>query len=440
MTRLTRIQRVLVAGLSVVGLATAVGLAARTAAPRPAQANPLAAGSTQIADVAERVVDSVVNISTTQATPGGPVNFDPFLNDPNSPLFGTDDPRLANSLGSGVIVSADGRVLTNAHVVGDARTIAVTLRDGTELGAKILGIDQRSDVAVLQLVPGKGKQLPALKPLPMGASGKVRLGEVVLAVGNPFGVGQAVTMGIVSAVGRASVGIEEYEDFIQTDAAINPGNSGGALVDMQGKLIGINTAILSRSGGYQGIGFAIPTDMARPIMDMLVADGRVSRGYLGVALAPVDQAGRDKLGVKGLVGVGVSEVGAGTPAAKAGLRPGDVITAMDGQPVREVNRLRNLVAMRGAGKLVRLDIVRGGAPTQVAVTLGELPERRVASNRLTVPRGLVPGPSLGGPSLGNRGLTPGQPQWRREEIIVLPDGRVERRSSSSDDPQGQAQP
>ncbi|MBK9030784.1 MAG: trypsin-like peptidase domain-containing protein [Myxococcales bacterium] len=292
MTRFTRIRRSLVAGACAVGLAAGVGLVARSADPRAAQATPLAGGSTEIADVAERVVDSVVNVSTTQRAAAGPYAADPFWNDPSSPFFGGDDPRKAQSLGSGVIVSPDGRILTNAHVVDNAAAIRVTLRDGTEFAAKVIGADPRSDVAVLQLIPGKGAKLPALRPLPMGDSSTLRLGEVVLAVGNPFGVGQAVTMGIVSAVGRASVGIEQYEDFIQTDAAINPGNSGGALVDMKGHLVGINTAILSRTGGYQGIGFAIPTNMARPIMDMLIKDGRVSRGYLGVQLAPLDQDAR----------------------------------------------------------------------------------------------------------------------------------------------------
>ena len=248
-----------------------------------------------------------------------------------------------------MIVSSDGRILTNAHVIDNASAIRVTLRDGAEFDARLIGSDPRSDVAVLQLIPAPGAKLPALKPITIGDSSKLRLGEVVLAVGNPFGVGQAVTMGIVSAVGRASVGIEQYEDFIQTDAAINPGNSGGALVDMRGHLVGINTAILSRSGGYQGIGFAIPTDMARPIMDMLVKDGRVSRGYLGVQLAPLDQARRDRFGIKAPAGVVVDVVGRGTPAAKAGLVAGDLITAIDGQPVRDLGKLRNLIAIRGAG-------------------------------------------------------------------------------------------
>jgi serine protease Do len=425
MTRHTRIRRSIIAGVCAVGVAAGVGLVARTTSPGPAHAQALAPGSTQISDVAERVVDSVVNVSTTQQVATGPFAADPFWNDPSSPFYGGDDPRKAQSLGSGVIVSSDGRVLTNAHVIDNAASIRVTLRDGVELDAKLIGSDPRSDVAVLQLIPAKGQKLPALKPITIGDSSKLRLGEVVLAVGNPFGVGQAVTMGIVSAVGRASVGIEEYEDFIQTDAAINPGNSGGALVDMNGNLIGINTAILSRTGGYQGIGFAIPTNMARPIMDMLVKDGRVSRGYLGVGLAPLDQAARDQFGIKAPSGVVIGSVGRGTPAAKAGLAAGDLVTAIDGAPVREVGKLRNAVATRGAGKTVKLDVVRGGVAKSVSVTLSELPERQVAQAQ--------PQPRIVPPRQG--GAMPPSAQWRREEIIIHPDGRVERRTSSDQDPQ-----
>ncbi len=428
MTRLTRIRRSLIAGICAVGVAAGVGLVARATSPEPAHAQALTPGSTQISDVAERVVDSVVNVSTTQQVATGPFAADPFWNDPASPFYGGDDPRRAQSLGSGVIVSRDGRILTNAHVIDNASAIRVTLRDGAEFDAKLIGSDPRSDVAVLQLIPAPGATLPALKPITIGDSSKLRLGEVVLAVGNPFGVGQAVTMGIVSAVGRASVGIEQYEDFIQTDAAINPGNSGGALVDLNGNLIGINTAILSRTGGYQGIGFAIPTNMARPIMDMLIKDGRVSRGYLGVGLAPLDQAARAQFGIKAGSGVVIGSVGANTPAAKAGLQAGDLVTAIDGTAVREVGKLRNAVAVRGAGKTVKLDVVRGGANRSVSVTLAELPERQVAQ-RPPAPR-ITP----------RQGGQPPNVQWKREEIIVHPDGRVERRSSSDRDPQGQLTP
>ena len=447
MNRITRIRHALVAGLCAAGIATGAGLAARAtdhvahAGPSLPAVAPAAAGlpANQISDVAERVVESVVNISTTQNVQQGPFTFDPFWNDPDSPAFGQDGGRRAHSLGSGVIVSADGRILTNAHVVDKADEIRVTLPNGDEVTAEVIGADPRSDVAVLQLVAPRGGKLPALRPLPMGDSSKLRLGAVVLAVGNPFGVGQGVTMGIVSAVGRASVGIEEYEDFIQTDAAINPGNSGGALVDLEGNLVGINTAILSRSGGYQGIGFAIPTNMARPIMEALIKDGRVSRGYLGVQLTPLNQDTRDRFQLKAASGVVVAGVGADTPAARAGLKPGDVVTAIDGTPVRELGKLRNLVAMKGAGKVAELAIVRGGVDQRVAVTLGELPDQRRAVaakdaqpqpnvRRFRIPRGAQPGQGQGqgDPDDDARNF------FRGERIIINPDGTVERQQINPD--------
>jgi len=396
--RTQRLRHTLLAGATAALIATSIGFVARSAGG-DAHAGPAVPGTADMADVAERVVDSVVNVSSTSVVNDGPFLFDPFFSDPFSPGRGAPDARKAQSLGSGVIVSADGRVLTNAHVVRNAESIRVTLHDGDELGAKLIGIDPKSDVAVLQL---QGK-LPHLEPLPFGDSSKLRLGEVVLAVGNPFGVGQAVTMGIVSATGRASLGIADYEDFIQTDAAINPGNSGGALVNMRGELIGINTAILSRTGGYQGIGFAIPTNMARPIMDMLVADGKVSRGWLGVSLAPNDAQMRKQFSVKNSRGVIIAEVGDHTPAAKAGLRAGDVVTAIDGVEVRELRQLRNAVAMKGADQTVSLAVVRKGKDRTIKVKLGTLPEPVQAK------------------------ADPKPQTWTRgERVIIHPDGRVER--------------
>ena len=409
--RIRRFRHAILAGACATLAATTIGFVARDGAGPEAHANPLA--SADIADVAEGVVDSVVNISTTQVVETGPAAFDPFFSDPFSPWGGGDvEPRKANSLGSGVIVSTDGKILTNAHVVRNADEIKVTLHDGSEVDAKLVGIDPRSDLAVLKLEGA----LPALRPLRFADSSKLRLGEVVLAVGNPFGVGQAVTMGIVSATGRASVGIVDYEDFIQTDAAINPGNSGGALVNLKGELVGINTAILSRTGGYQGIGFAIPTNMARPIMDMLIKNGRVSRGYLGVNLAPLNAVTAGKLKIsapKGVHGVLVAAVGDDTPAAKAGLAVGDLITAIDGQDVRDVGRLRNTVAMKGAGKPVSLDVMRGGKSKTVTLTLGELPDADKVSK------------TTRGRGQGGRGQAPGVMR-RSERIIIHPDGRVER--------------
>jgi Do/DeqQ family serine protease len=373
MKRMIRMKHAFIAGAGAAIIAAAIGVATNTnnsaaaqSAPPPTAALP---ASAQISDVAERVVDSVVNISTTQTVEEGPFQFDPFFTDPSSPFFQQPDQRKAQSLGSGVIISEDGKVLTNSHVVRNADEIVVTLHDGSEHDAKLLGIDTKADLAVLKLKDVKGK----LRPLQFADSSKLRLGEVVLAVGNPFGVGQAVTMGIVSATGRGSMGIVDYEDFIQTDAAINPGNSGGALVNMRGELVGVNTAILSRTGGYQGIGFAIPTNMVRPIMDMLIKDGKVSRGYLGVQLAPLDSKAQAKFHAAS--GVLVAEVGTDTPAEKAGLSAGDVIVALDGTEVREVNKLRNAVAIIGAGKTATLDVRRDGKPKTLKVVLGQLPEQ-----------------------------------------------------------------
>jgi Do/DeqQ family serine protease len=371
------ISKSFVAIVATLGIATGVGVAVRFEAPTARADTAVRTGSVSdrvltdgtIADVAERVVESVVNVASTKKVESGPAAFDPFFTDPNSPFYGLEPPDgMQASMGSGVIVTAQGRVLTNAHVVNGADQIRVTTSDGTELDAKLVGVDPRSDVAVLQL---EG-DLPKLVPLKFGDSSKLRLGEVVLAVGNPFGVGQSVTMGIVSAKGRATGG-SDYQDFIQTDAAINPGNSGGALVNLDGELVGINTAILSRTGGYQGVGFAIPSSMAEPIMDMLVKDGKVSRGFLGVNIATVtkDLAKEQKLDV--VHGVLITGVEDKSPAAKAGLAKGDVVISLDGTDVRDANKLRNTIAMRGAGKAAELAIVRGKDHKKIKVTLGELP-------------------------------------------------------------------
>ena len=345
--------------------------AALHSGPSPAlAAPPLAVNGTAIPDIAERVVDSVVNIST-HAVSKGPADYDPFFTDPGSPYYGMQpSTRKQMSKGSGVIVTASGRILTNAHVVQGASDITVTLQDGSDHQAKVVGSDPKADLAVLQL---EGK-VPALKPIAFGDSNALRLGEVVLAVGDPFGVGKSVTMGIVSAKGRGGMGIEEYEDFIQTDAAINPGNSGGALVNLRGELVGINTAIASPSRGYAGIGFAIPTSMARPIMDMLVQDGKVSRGYLGVNIATVTTELARNEQLPASRGAVVAGVQADSPAAKAGLVEGDVITAINGTAVRSSDVLRNTIAMIRPGTTVELEVMRkASGKTTVKAKLGEIP-------------------------------------------------------------------
>jgi Do/DeqQ family serine protease len=325
-----------------------------------ASAHPSLPTDGSISDVAEKVVDSVVNISV-QAQ----VEVDPFFGS----FFGEDSYKQQGK-GSGVIITQSGRILTNAHVVRNATDILVTLQDGTELDAKVIGTDPRADLAVLQL---EGK-FPTLKPIPWADSSALRLGEVVLAVGDGMGVGKSVSMGIVSAKGRG-LRIADYEDFIQTDAAINPGNSGGALVNLKGELVGINTAIASRSGGYQGIGFAIPTNMAKPIMEALMKDGKVSRGFLGVDIATVNRAVVKELDLKATSGVLVLDVQKNGPGAKAGLAEGDVITSINGTAVKTSDALRNTIAMIKPGTAVELEVThKNGKTATVKAKLGELPD------------------------------------------------------------------
>jgi serine protease Do len=334
-------------------------------------------GGHTIADVAARVTPSVVSVFSEH----GPQSLSgqedhPFFSDPFFEFFfrrrGGPVPRgaprsLEQSLGSGVIVASDGLIMTNHHVIADAAKIRVALKDGRELDAKLVGTDPKSDLALLRV---SEKQLPAI---PMADSSKLRTGDLVLAVGSPFGLGQTVTMGIVSAVGRANMGITDYEDFIQTDAAINPGNSGGALVTMDGRLAGINTAIVSRSGGYQGIGFAIPSRMALQIKDALLRDGKVVRGWLGVAIQDLTPDMARALGVEPGAGVLVSDVTPGSPADKSGLKRGDVIARFDQEKPKDSSQLRRMVAEAGRGKQVALELLRGGKTQRLEVKLGEQP-------------------------------------------------------------------
>ncbi|TMQ23116.1 MAG: PDZ domain-containing protein [Deltaproteobacteria bacterium] len=351
--------------------AAVVGLIGTGAALRPsASASPSVLTDGSIPDVAERVVDSVVNISSSHVVAGGPAALDPFFSDPFSPGYGSPGDRKAMSKGSGVVVTVGGRILTNAHVVKDAEDIKVTLHDGNDYDAKVVGVDPKADLAVIQL---KGS-LPALKPLTFGDSSTLRLGEVVLAIGDPFGVGKSVTMGIVSAKGRVGMKIEEYEEFIQTDAAINPGNSGGALVNLKGELVGINTAIASNTGGYAGIGFAIPSNMARPIMEALVKDGKVSRGYLGVRVATITPGIAREHNLPAPRGAFVSDVEPDSPAAKAGLAQGDVVVGLNGTEIKSSEILHNAVATFKPGTTVDLAIIRkNGNRATLKTRLAEMP-------------------------------------------------------------------
>jgi serine protease Do len=341
-----------------------------------------------IADIAEKATPSVVNISLTKLSKvQGQMPF-PFFFGPGP----EQQERREQGMGSGVIVSSDGYVLTNNHVVSDAQEIKVTLYDKREFDAEVVGTDPKSDVAVIRL-----KSAPNdLKPIAVGDSSRIRLGDVVLAIGNPFGVGQTVTMGIVSAKGRADVGIVDYEDFIQTDAAINPGNSGGALVNMEGQLVGINTAILSRSGGYQGIGFAIPTNMVSPIMESLKKYGKVTRGWLGVSIQDVDQELSSAMKLPTSRGVLISDVQPGSPAQHAGLKRGDVVVKVDGQSVETTGHFRNAIALGGTGKKVNLELYRDGKLETLSASLGEQPQDKQVS---------VATPGSGGPAGGLDGLS-----------------------------------
>jgi serine protease Do len=341
----------------------------------PSKAAVLLPGGQSIADVAAKVTPSVVNVFSEKASQATAPDLSPFFSDPYFRFF-FDQPgrsfreaprRREQSLGSGVIVATDGVIITNNHVVAQAEKIRVALKDGRELEAKLVGSDPKSDVAVLRV---EAKDLPAIA---VADSSKIRIGELVLAIGNPFGIGQTVTMGIISAVGRANMGITDYEDFIQTDAAINPGNSGGALVTMDGNLVGINTAIVSRSGGYQGIGFAIPSNMAMQVKDSIVKHGKVIRGWLGVAIQDVTEELSKSIDVPARSGVLISDVTPDSPAAKAGLKRGDVVKAIDGTKTTDSAHLRNLVALAGKGKTVKVDLLRERKDMSLEVTLGELP-------------------------------------------------------------------
>jgi serine protease Do len=274
---------------------------------------------------------------------------------------------VQHGLGSGVIVTADGYILTNNHVVDGAKEVKVTLPDGREFTARVIGRDPKSDIAVVKI------DATGLPVVPMADSEKVQVGDVVLAIGNPFGVGQTVTQGIVSATDRGNMGIEDYEDFIQTDAAINPGNSGGPLVDVDGRLIGINTAILSRSGGSQGVGFAIPANLARDVMENLIQYGHVTRGYLGVTIQNVTPALAQEFQLKTPMGALVGDVVPNGPADKAGFKSGDVIVDYNGDKVTDSRHLRLQVAETKPGTTVPVGIMRNGRNQTLQVKVQELP-------------------------------------------------------------------
>lgn len=336
--------------------------------------------STSFAPVVKKVAPSVVKVFTTTKMKMPDYSQSPLWNDPFFRRFFGDDLGDGRSrrrgrapkqfgLGSGVIVTKDGYILTNNHVVDNADEIKVMLNDGREFTAKVVGKDPKTEVAALKI---EASDLPFVT---LANSDKVEVGDLVLAVGNPFGVGQTVTMGMVSAIGRASQDLAlPYQDFIQTDAAINPGNSGGALVDIEGRLIGINTFIVSRSGGNEGVGFAIPVNLARTVVESLVEHGRVIRGFLGVFPQDVTTPIAKQFGLDETTGALVAEVTPSSPAEKAGLKVGDIVTEIDGKTVKDSQYLRNHVANTAPGEKISLKVLRDGKTKSLDVTVKEFPK------------------------------------------------------------------
>ncbi len=332
-------------------------------------------------DAVKRSMPAVVNIFTSKgsAKPKARKGSNPNSSDPLFKFFFGDQPpekEPSSSLGSGVLVSPDGFILTNHHVISDADEIDVALSDGRKVKAKIIGSDPETDIAVIKI---DAKQLPI--PITLGKVESVHVGDVVLAIGNPFGVGQTVTSGIVSALGRDHVGINTFENFIQTDAAINPGNSGGALIDTRGNLIGINTAIYSNNGGSMGIGFAIPINLAKQVMESILGNGGVTRGWIGVEPQNLSKELSESLGLPGnTVGVLLSGVLEGGPAARGGAQPGDVLIALNGKPIQDVRSLLNQVAQITPGNDIKLTILRKGKKIELTSQAGKRPKPKQQTN------------------------------------------------------------
>jgi serine protease Do len=357
------------------------------------------------ADAAEKAIPAVVSIYSEHNVPMGGEGgrYDDFLeNGPFQYFFGGPDgkrqpqrPRKETGLGSGVIISPSGYILTNNHVIEGADVVKVQLYDETEYVATVVGADKPSDMAVVKIKARIGK----LPTLPLGDSDKLRIGEWVIAVGNPYGLSHTVTTGIISAKGRKNTGINSYENFIQTDAAINPGNSGGALMNLSGELIGINTAIFSRSGGYQGIGFAIPINMAKKITQDLIRDGEVTRGWLGVSIQPLDPEAAESLKLKNREdgsaprGALVGGVVPGSPADKAGIKRGDVITKVGDLEIKDANDLLNRIALLPPSQWVDIRVLREGITLDFKTRIAKRDEKRIAGARVEPEEG---GPSTAG--------------------------------------------
>ncbi|WP_459207905.1 Do family serine endopeptidase AlgW [Pseudomonas sp. MLB6B] len=333
------------------------------------QSGQVVQGPVSYADAVTRAAPAVVNLYTTKVLNKNAAH--PLFEDPQfRRFFGDNLPkqrRWESSLGSAVIMSPEGYLLTNNHVTSGADQIVVALKDGRETLARVIGSDPETDLAVLKI---DLKDLPAIT---IGRSDTLRIGDVSLAIGNPFGVGQTVTMGIISATGRNQLGLNNYEDFIQTDAAINPGNSGGALVDANGNLTGINTAIFSKSGGSQGIGFAIPVKLALEVMKSIVEHGQVIRGWLGIEVQPLSPELAESFGLKGRPGIVVAGIFREGPAARAGLQVGDVILSINGEPAGDGRKSMNQVARIKPSNKVAIEVMRNGKQLKLIAEVGLRP-------------------------------------------------------------------
>ena len=327
-----------------------------------------AQGPVSYADAVTRAAPAVVNIYTSKTIvqKSHPLLDDPLLRQ----FFDMPRKRTQTSLGSGVIISSQGYVLTNNHVIQNADEIEILLADSRNVTAEVVGIDTETDLAVLKI------DQPELPTITVGRSDQLRVGDIVLAIGNPFGVGKTVTQGIVSATGRTRLGINTIEDFIQTDAAINPGNSGGALVNLQGELIGINTAIFSNSGGSHGIGFAIPVTLAKDIMTQIIENGRVIRGWLGVQVQDISPALAESYGLNESHGVIIAEVVRNSPAREAGIEPGDIILKLNSQTIRDANDALNVIADLKPGEYAQISGIHSGQDFELSVKVGSRPSNR----------------------------------------------------------------
>ncbi|MGB7479731.1 MAG: Do family serine endopeptidase [Burkholderiaceae bacterium] len=337
--------------------------------PVPMQETPLAAPTPgSYRDAARKAMPSVVNIFTSKEArqPQNPFLDDPFFRKFFGDRFGEQEEKQV-SLGSGVIVSSEGYILTNNHVVEAADEIEVALADGRKAAAKVVGADPETDLAVVKI------KLPNLPAITLGHVEQARVGDVVLAIGNPFGVGQTVTMGIISALGRNHLGINTFENFIQTDAAINPGNSGGALTDTNGNLLGINTAIYSRSGGSLGIGFAIPVSTVKTVMDSIIKNGQVVRGWIGVEPQDITPELAESFGLATKSGAIIAGILKNGPADKAGMRPGDILVAINGKPVADTTDMLNLIALLTPGDRADMKVLRKGREMTLTVVIGRRP-------------------------------------------------------------------